>query len=136
MAPDRGKRPTPGDGRPETAATVTRLIGPHPSLHPTQLGSYHILETLGEGGMGTVYKAEQDHPRRLVALKVIKPGVVTAEILRRFDRETQVLGRLQHPGIAQIYDAGTTPRRPAASPTSRWSMWTGVRSPRTRRRPR
>jgi serine/threonine protein kinase len=68
---------------------------------------------------------------------VIKPGVVTAEILRRFDRETQVLGRLQHPGIAQIYDAGTTPRRPAASPTSRWSMWpTGVRLPRTRRRPR
>ena len=108
MAPDRGKRPTPGDGRPQTAATVTRLVGPHPSLHPTHLGSYHILETLGEGGMGTVYKAEQDHPRRLVALKVIKPGVVTAEILRRFDRETQVLGRLQHPGIAQIYDAGTT----------------------------
>ena len=63
--------------------------------------------SLARAGSGTVYKAEQDHPRRLVALKVIKPGVVTDESLRRFDRETEVLGRLQHPGIAQIYEAGT-----------------------------
>ena len=109
MASDDTTRSAAGDGRPETAATVTRrTVGPHPPSHPTQFGSYHILETLGEGGMGTVYKAEQEHPARLVALKVIKPGVVTDEMLRRFDRETQVLGRLQHPGIAQIYEAGTT----------------------------
>ena len=57
--------------------------------------------------MGTVYKAEQDQPRRIVALKVIKPGFLTADLLRRFGRESEVLGRLQHPGIAQIYEAGT-----------------------------
>ena len=57
--------------------------------------------------MGTVYEAEQDKPRRIVALKVIKPGFATASLLRRFEQESQVLGRLQHPGIAQIYEAGT-----------------------------
>ena len=57
--------------------------------------------------MGTVYEAEQDHPRRIVALKVIKPGWPSPELLRRFEQESQVLGRLQHPGIAQIYEAGT-----------------------------
>ena len=57
--------------------------------------------------MGTVYKAEQDAPRRIVALKVIKPGVLSPDHLHRFGRETEVLGRLKHPGIAQIYDAGT-----------------------------
>jgi tetratricopeptide (TPR) repeat protein len=57
--------------------------------------------------MGVVYEAEQDHPRRVVALKVIKPGFATAETLRRFQHEAQALGRLQHPGIAQIYEAST-----------------------------
>ena len=57
--------------------------------------------------MGTVYKAEQDAPRRIVALKVIKPGVLSPDHLHRFGRETEVLGRLKHPGIAQIYDADT-----------------------------
>ncbi|MGP8225451.1 MAG: serine/threonine protein kinase, partial [Terracidiphilus sp.] len=53
------------------------------------------------------YEAEQDQPRRTVALKVLKPGLASPEILRRFERESQVLGRLQHPGIAQIYAAGS-----------------------------
>ena len=57
--------------------------------------------------MGSVYLAEQENPHRVVALKVIKPGFVNAEILRRFEQEAQALGRLQHPGIAQIYEAGT-----------------------------
>jgi tetratricopeptide (TPR) repeat protein len=79
------------------------------SMIPSSIGRYRIISTLGEGGMGTVYEAEQDHPNRRVALKVIRPGLVSApEILRRFSRETEVLGRLQHPGIAQIYEAGTT----------------------------
>jgi eukaryotic-like serine/threonine-protein kinase len=74
---------------------------------PRSVGPYRILRLLGEGGMGTVYEAEQEHPRRTVALKVIRPGWATAEILRRFEQESQALGRLQHPGIAQIHEAAT-----------------------------
>ncbi|RNC81644.1 MAG: serine/threonine protein kinase [Phycisphaera sp.] len=75
---------------------------------PTQIGPYEVIDKIGEGGMGVVYKATQSLPRRTVALKVIKPQMVTRHSLERFHFETQVLGRLQHPGIAQIYDAGTT----------------------------
>ena len=71
------------------------------------IGRYKVVRVLGEGGMGTVFLAEQDKPTRLVALKVIRPGVASANLLRRFEHEAQVLGRLQHPGIAQIYEAGT-----------------------------
>jgi len=72
-----------------------------------KVGRYTIRRLIGEGGMGAVYEAEQEQPRRTVALKVIKPGFATPELLRRFAQESQALGRLQHPGIAQIYDAGT-----------------------------
>ena len=79
------------------------------SLPPAgQYGSYRVMRLLGRGGMGAVYEAEQQSPRRTVALKMIKPDLATSEALRRFELESQVLGRLQHPGIAQIYDAGTT----------------------------
>ena len=71
------------------------------------IGRYRILRLIGEGGMGAVYEAEQDHPRRTVALKIIKSGMASPELLRRFEQESQALGRLQHPGIAQIYEAGT-----------------------------
>jgi Tfp pilus assembly protein PilF len=75
---------------------------------PSRIGAYRILRVVGQGGMGTVYEAEQEKPRRIVALKVIKPDFVATESLRRrFEQESQVLGRLQHPGIAQIYEAGT-----------------------------
>ncbi len=74
---------------------------------PKTFGKYRIIRVLGEGGMGTVYEAEQDQPRRRVALKVIRPGLASAELIRRFELESQALGRLQHPGIAQIYEAGT-----------------------------
>jgi WD40 repeat protein/serine/threonine protein kinase len=72
---------------------------------PSRIGHYRILRLLGEGGMGTVYEAEQDSPRRSVALKVIRAGLVSAALLRRFAHEVQILGRLHHPGIAQIYEA-------------------------------
>jgi eukaryotic-like serine/threonine-protein kinase len=72
-----------------------------------KIGRYKIIRLIGEGGMGAVYEAEQEQPRRTVALKVIKPGLASPELLRRFAQESQALGRLQHPGIAQIYDAGT-----------------------------
>jgi eukaryotic-like serine/threonine-protein kinase len=74
---------------------------------PSTIGRYRILRLLGEGGMGAVYEAEQESPHRIVALKVIRAGYTSVEMLRRFENETEALGRLQHPGIAQIYDAGT-----------------------------
>jgi tetratricopeptide (TPR) repeat protein/predicted Ser/Thr protein kinase len=74
---------------------------------PAQIGQYRILSRIGEGGMGVVYQAEQASPRRVVALKLIKPAWSDAELQRRFEREAQALGRLHHPGIAQIYEAAT-----------------------------
>jgi tetratricopeptide (TPR) repeat protein len=74
---------------------------------PERIGDFRIVRRIGSGGMGVVYEAEQDAPRRSVALKVINPGVASASMLRRFEHEAQVLGRLQHPGIAQIFEAGT-----------------------------
>src|SRR5215472_16043444 len=74
---------------------------------PANIGRYRILWVLGEGGMGVVYEAEQEQPRRTVAVKVIKPGLASPELLRRFDQESHAVARLQHPAIAQIYEAGT-----------------------------
>src|SRR5580698_5927159 len=72
-------------------------------------GRYRILRLLGEGGMGTVYLAEQHEPiRRRVALKVVKLGMDTAEVLARFHNERQALAMMDHPHIAQIFDAGAT----------------------------
>ena len=68
---------------------------------------YRVVRLIGEGGMGVVYEAEQDDPRRRVALKVIRPGLASRELLQRFRHEAQVLGQLQHAGIAQIHEAGT-----------------------------
>jgi tetratricopeptide (TPR) repeat protein len=66
--------------------------------------------------MGTVYLAEQEHPNRTVALKVINPGVASQHLLRRFDHEADILGKLQHPGIAQVYEAGTFDAGSGAQP--------------------
>lgn len=74
---------------------------------PERVGQYHIKRVIATGGMGTVYEAAQEHPRRTVAVKVMKPGVTSRSALRRFEYEAQVLARLRHPGIAQVYDAGT-----------------------------
>lgn len=71
-----------------------------------RIGRYQVIRRIGEGGMGAVYLAEQDNPRRMVALKIIRPGLVSRALLRRFEHEAHVLGRLQHPGIAQIFEAG------------------------------
>lgn len=73
---------------------------------------YRILGLVGEGGMGMVYEAMQVHPPRRVALKALRPGLQSRSLLRRFAHEAAVLARLQHPGIAQVYDAG------ASDPTS------------------
>jgi WD40 repeat protein len=73
---------------------------------PTHIGRYRIIRQHGEGGMGTVYEAEQDNPRRTVALKVIRSGLLSAGLIKRFSHEAQILARLHHPGIAQVYEAG------------------------------
>jgi non-specific serine/threonine protein kinase/serine/threonine-protein kinase len=78
---------------------------------PDTVGPFRIVGRLGEGGMGSVYLAEQEEPiRRRVALKLIKPGLDTRAVIARFEAERQTLARLQHPNIAQVHDAGTTER--------------------------
>jgi WD40 repeat protein/predicted Ser/Thr protein kinase len=86
----------PGADRPAAA----------PAGAPLRFGNYRILRLLGEGGMGAVYEAEQDSPRRPVALKIIRPGVASPALRQRFAHEAQILGRLHHPGVAQVYEAG------------------------------
>jgi len=74
-----------------------------------RIGRYKLLRVLGEGGMGMVFLAEQEGPiRRKVALKVIKPGMDSKRVIARFETERQALALLDHPNIAQVYDAGTT----------------------------
>ena len=76
---------------------------------PDRIGPYRILEQIGDGGFGVVYVAEQSHPvRRRVALKVIKLGMDTKQVVARFEAERQALAMMDHPNIAKVFDAGTT----------------------------
>ena len=75
----------------------------------TVIGPYKLLQQIGEGGMGTVYMAEQERPvKRLVALKLIKIGLDSAQVVARFEAERQALALMDHPNIAKVLDAGTT----------------------------
>ncbi len=75
----------------------------------TVIGRYKLLEQLGEGGMGVVFLAEQTHPvRRQLALKVIKAGMDTRQVVARFESERQALALMDHPNIAKVLDAGST----------------------------
>jgi WD40 repeat protein/serine/threonine protein kinase len=75
----------------------------------TPIGPYKLMEQIGEGGMGLVFVAEQQHPvRRKVALKLIKPGMDSHDVLARFEAERQALALMDHPNIARVFDAGTT----------------------------
>jgi len=80
---------------------------PGDPLVGTQIGPFTVLRRLGEGGMGSVYLARQEKPAREVALKLLRAAVVSERMLRRFELEAEMLGRLHHPGIAQIHQAGT-----------------------------
>ncbi len=85
-------------------------VPPAPAgAHPTRVGPYRIVRVLGQGGMGTVYEAEQLEPlRRMVALKVIRRGMDSRDVLARFESERQSLAVMDHPNIAKALDAGTT----------------------------
>ena len=98
------------EGLDATSSATGRISPPSPTLGtPKQIGPYRIYERIGEGGMGVVYAAEQMAPiHRKVALKVIKPGMDSGEILARFEAERQALALMDHPNIAHIHDAGTT----------------------------
>jgi len=77
---------------------------------PDRIGHFRLLQKLGEGGMGVVYEAEQERPvRRRVALKLVKWGMDSKEVLARFESERQALALMAHPNIAQVFDVGTTP---------------------------
>ena len=77
--------------------------------HPTDIGPYRVIEVLGQGGVGTVYLVQQNQPlRRKVALKLVKLGMDTREVLVRFALEQEMLARMNHPNIAKVFDAGQT----------------------------
>ncbi len=102
LAEDSPDGPLATGESPLSAEGMASLISPAPD----SIGPYRILSRLGEGGMGVVYEAEQQHPRRRVALKVLHPHVSSERSLRRFELEAEVLGRLRHPGIVPVYEAG------------------------------
>jgi hypothetical protein len=73
---------------------------------PREIGPYRIVRTIGRGGMGRVHEAEQTQPRRRVALKVVRSGISSEKALQRFRLEAEILGRLEHEGIARIFVTG------------------------------
>ena len=101
--------PAPG---PRAVGRHARSAGRHQACREgpgTRIGPYKLLQSIGEGGMGVVFMAEQESPvRRRVALKVIKPGMDSALVIARFEAERQALAILDHNNIAKVFDAGTT----------------------------
>jgi serine/threonine protein kinase len=102
------------DDIPGPEDTTAEAISPAPSplssadpLIGTKIGSSTIKRIIGSGGMGTVYEAVQENPRRRIALKMMKRGITSRSATRRFEFESQTLARLKHQGVAQIYEAGT-----------------------------
>ncbi len=95
----------PEDGflDPTTIPTLDMNAVDGPLQPGTPLGQFLVLHAIGSGGMGVVYAAQQDRPRRTVAIKVLRRGFRHPEIVKRFEREAEVLGRLQHQGIAQVF---------------------------------
>src|SRR5262249_21262121 len=95
---------------PDTAAidsvVADTVLAPTPASGIILAGRYRLVEQIGEGGMGTVWTAQQTEPvRRLVAVKLIKPGMDSKQVLGRFDAERQALALMDHPNIAKVFDA-------------------------------
>ncbi len=104
--PKKPNPQAPTAGMPRRPVEVAAGEAPPASI-PRSIGGYHIKQVIDSGGMGTVYLAIQEKPRRTVALKVMKKGIASKSALRRFEFESQILARLKHPCIAEVYDAGT-----------------------------
>ena len=110
------------------ALDMAAVDGP---LQPgTRLGDFLVLHALGSGGMGVVYAAQQDRPRRTVAIKVLRLGFRHPEILRRFENEAEMVWRVNHPGIAQV--SGFVPGSRAVRAQLVMELVSGPRSPITR----
>lgn len=90
----------------DLVATLTTTEEPELAELPTLRGYYRVIRLLGEGGSGSVYEAEQASPRRRVAIKAIRAGLASRRAVRRLRVEADILARLQHPGIAQVFEAG------------------------------
>ena len=103
----RAAKPGPEEPTRRDSEAMLRGKPPQDPLIGTKVDQYSIKRVIGEGGMGVVYEALQQSPRRTVALKMMKRGVTSKSAMRRFEYEAQTLGRLRHDGIAQIYQAGT-----------------------------
>ncbi|MGH7176737.1 MAG: tetratricopeptide repeat protein, partial [Tepidisphaeraceae bacterium] len=111
MSDDPTSRSDRADGeQPYPSAEFAHVVTAVRDLkHPKQIGPYHILEPIGEGGMGSVYRAEQRQPiHRIVAIKVIKLGMDTRQVIARFESERQALALMNHPNVARVIDAGAT----------------------------
>lgn len=94
---------------PAAGEIETTFAQPLSESPGTLVGPYKLLQHIGEGGFGVVYMAEQTEPvRRKVAIKIIKPGMDTKEVIARFESERQALALMDHPNIARVLDAGTT----------------------------
>ena len=99
-----------GDHEPDhEVGSVDTMIG-------ATIGQYTIRSIIGTGGMGTVYEAIQKSPRRTVAIKMLKDGFHSAKAVQRFEFESQLLARLQHPGIAKVYESGMYEGRSGSVP--------------------
>ena len=99
-----------GGGRGDAAATLVSPGGGALEGPGSTIGQYKLLQLIGEGGFGQVFMAQQSHPvQRKLALKVVKPGMDSKQVLGRFETERRALGMMDHPNIARVYDAGMTP---------------------------
>lgn len=99
----------PGDACEVSSRTPHGAIHDLNGLQGVTIGPYTLVELLGEGGFGAVYRAEQASPvRRIVAVKILKPGMDSRQVVARFEAERQVLALMEHPNIARVFDAGHT----------------------------
>ncbi len=110
MPPEQHFDPNAAAGPNESGLGPTEAMDPR-EIAGTTIGSYRLLQKIGEGGMGEVWLVEQKEPlRRRVALKLIKAGMNTREVIARFESERQALALMDHPSIAKVFDAGSTPQ--------------------------